>query len=223
MTPLPDEPTVERPVDLVAERYVADYAASDPVVASYLGIPGYDHLLTDLSHDGYQQRDELTRRAYAAMRDVEPSDEREQAAKSSFLERMAVEIDQAEARAPQSRVSVITSELHSIRGSFDLMPKTSPDDWSNISARLGAVPSALDDYRRTLLECADDGYVSAKRQIAEVAAQVRAWTGEVSEGEGFFTGLAKEAEVPDSLASELSANAERAECGVLGVRSLPRS
>ncbi len=199
-----------RPVDAIADRYVADYAAADPVVASYLGIPGYDDKLTDLSPDGYRQREELTRRAFAAMQPTEASDVREQSAKSSFLERLAVEIDQAEARAPQTRVSVISSELHSIRGSFDLMSKSTPDDWSNISTRLAGIPQALADYRQTLVQGADDGYVSAKRQIAEVAAQVRAWTGEVGEGGDFFANLAGEADVPDSLSSDLRANAEKA-------------
>ncbi len=208
MTSAHESPPAERLVDEVADRYVADYAAADPVVATYLGICGYDDTLTDLSADGYDQRDQLTRSAYAAMQKVEPSDDREQAAKSSFLERLAVEIDQAEARAPQSRVSVITSELHSIRGSFDLMPKATADDWSTISARLAAVPHALTDYRETLLQNAGDGYVSAKRQIAEVAAQVRAWTGQGSAAESFFTGLAQAADVPDALAADLTRNAE---------------
>lgn len=200
----------QRPVDAVAEQYVADYAAADPVVATYLGIRGYDDQLTDLTTDGYDARDSLTREAHAAMQEVEPTDDREQAAKSSFLERLAVEIDQSEARAPQTRVSVITSELHSIRGSFDLMPKETPDDWANIATRLGKVPAALTDYRETLLAGARDGYVSAKRQLAEVAAQVRAWTGEGAAGESFFTGLAQSADVPDSLATDLSRNADAA-------------
>ncbi len=199
-----------REVDAIAEQYVADYAAADPVVASYLGIPGYDDRLTDLSAEGYDHRDELTRHAFTAMQGVEPTDAREQAARSSFLERLAVEIDQSEARSPQTRISVISSELHSIRGSFDLMAKSSPEDWSNISARLAAVPAALAAYRRTLLAGADDGYISAKRQIAEVAAQVRAWTGQVGEGGDFFTNLAHEADVPDALAADLAESSARA-------------
>src|SRR4051794_4369801 len=200
-------------VDAIADRYVADYAAADPVTATFLGIAGYDDQLTDLTSDGYDQRDALTRRARAAMAEVEASDDHEQAAKSSFLERLAVEIDQAEARAPQTRVSVISSELHSIRGAFDLMAKATPDDWANISTRLGAIPNALADYRETLLQGAADGYVSAKRQIAEVAAQVRAWTGEVGEGGNFFRNLAGEADVPETLQRELLTNAKQASDG----------
>src|SRR4029079_19595431 len=118
--------------------------------------------------------------------------------------------DRAEPRPPQSGVSLTSSELHSIRGSFDLMAKSTPEDWSNISTRLSAVPAALSDYRQTLLARSDAGYISANRQIAEVAAQVRAWTGQVGEGGDFFSNLAQEADVPDGLARDLAANAAKA-------------
>lgn len=207
MTSQGSEPATHRPVDAIADQFVADYAAADPIVATFLGLPGHDGELTDLSWEGYQQREQLARRAYAAMEAAEPTDEREVAAKAGFLERLGVELDQAEALNPQTRVSVIVSELHSIRGSFDLMPKSSNDDWANISSRLSLIPGALAEYRETLLRGAADGHVSAKRQIAEVAAQVRSWTGDGSNGPGFFTELVEPADVSESLGDELLANA----------------
>src|SRR3954454_19738929 len=168
-----------RLVDAIADRYVEECAAVDPVSATFFGIAGHEAELTDLSWEGFERHDEITRRAYAAMQQATPADAREEAARSSFLERMAVEIDQAEALSPQTRINVISSELHNIRGAFDLMAKASPDDWSNISARLAAIPDTLSDYRDTVRRGADQGRVSAKRQIAELAAQVRSWTGPV--------------------------------------------
>jgi uncharacterized protein (DUF885 family) len=200
----------QRPVDAIAEGYVAEYAAADPVAATYVGIAGYDAELTDLSWDGFEQRHELTRRARAAMEAATPADVRERAAMSSFLERADVELDQGEALSPQTRINVISSELHNIRGAFDLMAKSSPDDWANISARLSAIPAALSAYRETALRGADAGRISAKRQIAEAAAQVRSWTGQVGTGENFFTGLAASADVPETLAADLLRNAQLA-------------
>ena len=55
-------------------------------------------------------------------------------------------------------------------------------------SRLTAVPEALAGYRRTLLESADAGAVSARRQYLEVAAQVRGWTGQTGAG-AFFPEL----------------------------------
>lgn len=64
----------------IADRCVTNYAAADPGVATYLGISGSADQLSDLAADGY---DQLTRSAYAAMQQVEPTDDREQAAKRS--------------------------------------------------------------------------------------------------------------------------------------------
>ena len=61
---------------------------------------------------------------------------------------------------------------------FDLMATEGEEAWTNIDARLAAVPAALDGYRATLSEAADDGHVAARRQLAPVAEQVRGWTGQ---------------------------------------------
>ena len=207
---LPESGPAARPVDAIADQFVNDYAAVDPVSATFIGVSGYDHLLPDLTLDGYAEREALTRAAHEAMRGAEPVDDLERAAKSSFLERLGVELDQADAHTPQSQISVIVSELHSIRGSFDLMPQTTEEDWSNVSKRLAAVPVALGQYKQTLLAEAADGHVSAKRQLAEVAAQVRSWTGQIGAGGDLFRKLAESADVSDSLATELLESAATA-------------
>ena len=40
-------------IDEIAHRYVDEWAPLDPVGATYVGIPGHDHQLTDLSPDGF--------------------------------------------------------------------------------------------------------------------------------------------------------------------------
>ena len=55
-------PSASRPVDAVAERFVDEYAALDPISATYFGLAGYDDVLTDLSPDGYAARGAMTRR-----------------------------------------------------------------------------------------------------------------------------------------------------------------
>ena len=62
-----------RPVDDVAERFVDDYAALDPVAATYIGLPGFEDRLTDLSPDGFGARADLTRRALAAATPARPT------------------------------------------------------------------------------------------------------------------------------------------------------
>ncbi|NUR08698.1 MAG: DUF885 domain-containing protein [Nocardioidaceae bacterium] len=203
-----DSPSPERPVDAVADRYVDDYAALDPIAATYFGIPGREHLLTDLSPDGFAERERLTRAALAAARAATPADEREQVAQESFLERLGLEVEMYDARVPQSQVSVLSSGLHEVRSVFDLMDTEGEEAWTNIDARLAAIPAAVDGYRATLQESADAGLVSAKRQLREVAAQVRQWTGQEGTG-NFFLELVAGGDV-DGLRGRLEQHAREA-------------
>jgi uncharacterized protein (DUF885 family) len=200
-----------RQVDAIADQFVADYAALDPVSATFFGIPGHDGELPDLSPDGYEARTELQRKAREAAAAATPADVREEIAQLSFLERADVELDQAAAHYRQAKVSSIYSELHEIRGAFDLMGRDSEEEWSAISSRLAAVPRALDQWRTTLLEEAAAGRVSPRRQIGLVAEQVRSWTGRSGSGGDFFASIAEEAiDVPDGLRSDLARHAEAA-------------
>src|SRR4051812_35234252 len=181
--------TSAREADEIAERYVVDLAAADPVLATYAGIAGHDHELPDYTPDGYAARTELLRGARAAMAAATPSDDRERVAQSSFLERADVGLAQDDAHTPQSRVSVIESAAHEIRGVFDLMATETEDDWSAISTRLAAVPQALADYRATLLEEAAHGHVSPRRQMLAAATQIQGWTGRSGSGGDVFAQL----------------------------------
>jgi uncharacterized protein (DUF885 family) len=197
-----------RPVDAVAERFVDDYAALDPIAATYLGLPGHEDRLTDLSPDGFAARADLTRKALADATAATPSDEREQVAKDAFLERLGLDVELDEAGVPQSQVSVLTSGLHEVRSVFDLMATEGEEAWSNIDARLAAIPAALEGYRETLVRAADAGDVSAKRQLNAVAEQVRSWTGQDG-GENFFLDLVAGADV-EGLRGDLERHAAAA-------------
>ncbi len=197
-----------READEIAEQYVVDLAAADPLLATYAGIAGHDHELPDLTPDGYAARADLLRSAWAAMAAATPSDDREEVARSSFLERADVGLAQDEAHTAQSRVSVIESAAHEIRGAFDLMPTQTEKDWSAVSARLAAVPQALADYRATLLEEAAHGHVSPRRQMLEAAKQLTSWTGRSGSGGDVFAQLvARASDVPASLESDLARHA----------------
>ncbi len=209
-SPVPATNTPTSPIDAIANAFVENYAALDPLTATYVGITGHEHEITDLSPAGFQARYDLAREARSRMEKTEATDDRSRAAKDAFIERLTVSIDQYDAGTPQSQISVIVSGLHEIRGAFDLMDTGTEDGWADVSARLAAVPAALDGYRATLTLSADDGRVSARRQYAAVAAQVRSWTGQEGEGGNFFTSLAEQAEVPEALARDLATNAAAA-------------
>src|SRR5215210_760077 len=119
-------------VDAIADQYVADSCSLDPLLATYFGITGFENELPDISPDGFSAREQLARQALADMRQAEVADDRRQIAKDAFIERLTVTTDQYEANTPQSQISVITSELHSIRGAFDLMKTDSDEAWTDL-------------------------------------------------------------------------------------------
>ncbi len=178
-----------RTIDALCDQFVEDYAALDPVSATAFGVAGHDDRLTDLSPPGYDARVALVRAAVEAVEAATPVDDREAAARDSFLERNRLELELEAAGLSRSRMSVLWSGLHEIREVFDLMPTEGDEAVANIGARLAAVPTALEGLRVTLSDEARKGNVAAARQYAEVAEQVRRWTGETGEGGDFFAGL----------------------------------
>jgi uncharacterized protein (DUF885 family) len=205
-----DTTTSHRPVHAIADAYVDDYCALDPLTATSLGVPGHDHRLTDYSPEGYAAREELARRAVAAATAAEPVDERERVAREAFLERLGLELELYDAHVPQAEISVISSALHHIRSAFDLMDTDTETAWHNIDARLAAMAPTLDGLRQSLLRSADAGHVAARRQIVAVADQVRHWTGQAGTGGDFFAGLVAGADVGRALASDLAGHARSA-------------
>jgi uncharacterized protein (DUF885 family) len=204
------ENAADRPVDAIANAYVEDYAALDPVTATFLGIAGHDDKLPDLSPDGFKAREALTRKALAFATAATPTDEREQVAKEAFLERLGLEVEMYDARVPQSEISVIRSGLHEIREVFDLMDTEGDDAWAAIDARLAAIPEALEGYRQTLREAAAAGHVSARRQMIEVGAQTRSWLGLEGQGGNVFTKLIAKRDADGALQERLEEHAVQA-------------
>jgi uncharacterized protein (DUF885 family) len=204
-----------RTIDALCDQFVEDYAALDPIAATMIGVAGHDNRLTDLSPAGYDARIELVRAAVEAVEAASPVDDREAAARDSFLERNRLELELEAAGLSRSRMSVLWSGLHEIREVFDMMPTEGEGAIANIGARLAAVPTALEGLRVTLADEARKGNVAAARQYAEVAEQVRRWTGQTGEGRDFFAGLVERlsrsagVEDPTELA-ELSAHASAA-------------
>jgi uncharacterized protein (DUF885 family) len=203
-------PEHTRLVDTIADRYVEDAAALDPVMAAYAGIAGHDNELPDLSPDGFAAREQLDRKALADAQGAQPVDEREQVARDAFVERLGLKVEMLEAGIPQSQVSVVSGPLNQLRGVLDLMPTEGEEAQRNISERLAAIPAALTGYRQTLLEAADNGQVSARRQLGEVTSQLRRWTGQEGTGGDLFRALVDGLDAQGGLAADLDRHAGEA-------------
>jgi len=176
-------------VDELADAFVDEYAALSPNDATYLGIAGHDDRLTDYSPAGFAARDALVRRTLATLAQLAPVDDREAVAREAMIERLGLQAEEYAAGMTQSGLNVIASPLQDLRMVFDLMDTSTPDGWVNVLARLRAVPAALEGYRQTLLACADEGQVAARRQVEACAAQCASWTDRAKDGGDFFDRL----------------------------------
>src|SRR5690606_28910943 len=127
----------------LADWYVDELAALHPLTATYLGIPGYDHLLPDLSPDGFAALADHARRTLAALTGIAPANEPERVAKEAMAERLELELARYDAGETTSELNVVTSALHETRQVFDLMPVDGEEAAANVAARLAAVPAAL--------------------------------------------------------------------------------
>ena len=188
-----------RQIDEIAERYVDEWAPLDPIGATQLGITGHDDRLTDFSPEGHAALAELDRRTLVQLDMVQPADEDERVAKEAMQERLTLSLEMYDAGEVTSQLNVISSALHSVRSVFDLMPLAGEEAEAALTARLAAVPTALSQLRHTLLEAAEHGHVTSRRQIIEVAKQVAIWID--PEGDDVWPGLARRAREAGASAS----------------------
>ncbi|WP_448613694.1 DUF885 domain-containing protein [Modestobacter sp. URMC 112] len=194
-------------LDQLADRFVEDYAASQPAVATYIGVPGHDERWADHSTDGRRAHADLLRRTLAAAEATPPVDRRDEVARSALLERVGAELARFDSGWAQADLNTIDSPLQEFRATFDLMPTGTEEDWATIARRLAAVPEALARYTAGLDDAAAAGRASAARQVRLCAGIARRWAG-TSAQPGFFAEFVAGAPGSDGdspLARDLSA------------------
>ncbi|SHF39726.1 DUF885 domain-containing protein [Streptoalloteichus hindustanus] len=191
----------------ISDRYVEDYAALDPITATYLGVPGHDEKLTDFSPEGHQARAELARRALADLEAARPADADEETAKAVFQERVGLNVEIHDAGLDESALNVIASPVQDLRQVFDLMPTDSAENWTVVARRLTAMPEAVAQLRASLARAADRGNVAAIRQVTRVAEQCETWAG-LRGGRSFFANLIASAEGADGVGPALRTDLE---------------
>src|SRR5690625_4605710 len=117
------------PIDHLAEKYVAEAAKLDPDIAIYLGLEGDKTKFADLSPAGREAEKELLARTRADLSGLEPSDEVDWVTKADLTRELDLGLDMIEAKADQRDLNNLASPSQSIRMSFDMLPKETPEDW----------------------------------------------------------------------------------------------
>ncbi|SDO54277.1 Uncharacterized conserved protein, DUF885 familyt [Klenkia soli] len=195
------------PLEQLADRFVDEYAAADPTMATFLGVPGYDDLWPDHSPTGRAARADLLRRTLAALHDCPAADRGEEVARAAMVERLESELARFDAGWSAADLNSIECPLQDFRSTFDLMPVDTAEQWATVARRITALPAAVDGYLAGLDAAADDGKVAAARQVRLTAALARKWAG-TPHLPGFFTTFT--APAPVELRGELDRAAEGA-------------
>ncbi|MFJ8946130.1 DUF885 domain-containing protein [Streptomyces sp. NPDC102395] len=208
----------------VADAYVDELIALDPVTGTYLGVPESSSRLPDLSPAGQEalarlSRDTLTRLAEAERR---PGAERDVERRCARLlrERLTAQLAVHEAEEGLRAVGNLGMPVHNVREVFTVTPTDTDDDWAAIGRRLRAVPAALAGYRESLELGLERKLYGAPRPTAAFVAQLTEWADTDGSGRGWFEEFA--AAGPESLRAELDEAARTATAAVVELRDFMR-
>ncbi|MGP3536746.1 DUF885 domain-containing protein [Microbacterium sp. RD1] len=213
-----NEPRTPTPIDQIADGWVDTLAELEPTLATYIGRSEFNDRFGDYSPAGHERVAEATRSTLAALEAAQPVDAVDEVTRDDLSRELRLSLELSDAKWHLRDLNVIASPAQDIRAVFDLMPTGTTEDWSVVSARLGALPTAVDGYIRTLRQGIAEGVVPARRQVVEVVTQIARYTSD----SGFFAEFAADAApaegaLPASLARDLAdrANAARVAYGAL--------
>ncbi|MER7753820.1 DUF885 domain-containing protein [Kitasatospora sp. NPDC097643] len=179
----------------IADDYVAEVAALDPVVAVRLGAQPGDDRQPDLSPAGFEALAALARRTLATLDAAERSsggswaEPADRSCARLLRERLTAELAVHDAGDHYRQLRNVNSPVHQLRGILTMMPTDTDEDWAAVAGRLQKLPAALDGYRATLAEGIARGLLSAPRQARAVVDQLDAWTGRSDGGASWFAGF----------------------------------
>src|SRR3954452_4972610 len=194
-------------VRALADRYLLESCALDPIRSTSLGVPGYERLLTDYSPEGVAARATLAREALTELDAVPTDDDADRRCASLLRDRLGTELDLVEAGEPLRSLRIIGSPVGSLRSVFDLMAHDTPEQWADAAARMGGIPGAYAPFEASLREGVHRGLFAAPRQAEACAEQAATWAGQRDRAPWFET-LA--ASAPDGVRPEAEAQARRA-------------
>jgi uncharacterized protein (DUF885 family) len=203
----------------VADAYVDDLVALDPITGTYLGVPDSYRLLPDLSPAGHEARAELARNTLKKLTRAQAApggdSDAERRCARLLRERLTSELAVHDAGESFRAISNIASPAHSIREAFTLTPAETPENYADLAARLRAVPAALEGYRESLAEGLARDMPAGPRQVETVIGQIGEWTGDGGSG-SWFAALTTDG--PQLLRAELDAAAAEATAAYAGLR-----
>lgn len=200
----------------VADAYVDDLIALDPVTGTYLGVKESSSRLPDYSPTGQEALARLARTTLAGLDEAErqpgADSDVERRCGRLLRERLTAELAVYEADEHLRAIGNMATPGHSVRDIFTVTPSRTDEDWAAIAERLRAVPGALAGYRESLQLGLDRKLFAAPRPTATFIGQLTEWTDTDGSGRGWYEDFA--AAGPDALRTELD-EAARVATGAL--------
>jgi uncharacterized protein (DUF885 family) len=173
----------------IADRFCDRFGALDPCSATYAGISGHDHEMTDFSPTGTAARIDLVRETLTALDEAALAGDDDRRAADVMRERFVLELEQYEAGERLRDVRIIASPIQGARQCFDLMPLDTEEEWAVAAERMRRVPESLESIEASLREGVERGLVAARRQALACAEQAATWGGQ-GDDTPFFRALA---------------------------------
>ncbi|NUP36903.1 MAG: DUF885 domain-containing protein [Streptomyces sp.] len=208
----------------VADAYVDELIALDPVTGTYLGVKESSSRLPDLSPAGQEALAELARRTLARLDAAEQQpgadSDIERRCGRLLRERLNAELAVHEAEEGLRRVGNMATPAHSVREVFTVTPDQSEEDWAAIAERLRAVPAAYAGYRESLSLGLERKLHAAPRPTATFVEQLTEWSDPDGKGRGWFEDFASAG--PEALRAELDEAARAATAAVVELRDWMR-
>ncbi|PKW06348.1 Uncharacterized conserved protein, DUF885 familyt [Streptomyces sp. 1222.5] len=200
----------------VADAYVDDLIALDPITGTYLGVQESSSRLPDYSPAGREALAELARTTLTKLDEAErrpgADSDVERRCGRLLRERLTAELAVHEADEHLRAVGNMHTPGHSVRDIFTVTPSQTDEDWAAIAERLRAVPAALAGYHESLQLGLDRKLFGAPRPTATFIEQLTEWTDTDGSGRGWFEDFADGG--PQALRTELK-EAARAATGAL--------
>ncbi|MEU7470610.1 DUF885 domain-containing protein [Streptomyces sp. NPDC044984] len=207
----------------VADAYVDELIALDPVTGTFLGVKESSSRLPDLSPAGQEALAELQRATLARLDEAErrPGADSgiERRCARLLRERLTAELAVHEADEGLRSVGNLGTVAHSVREVFTVTPAETEEDWAAIAERLRAVPAALAGYRESLALGLERKLYAAPRPTETFVGQLTEWA-DTGGGRGWFEDFA--AAGPDALRTELDEGARAATAAVVELRDWMR-
>ena len=198
------------PVYSLSDDYINSVAQLDPAAATYMGIAGHDHEMTDFSPAGHDARANNDRQTLAKLNALDTSANSDRLAAGVLRESLEISGEEYDANEHLVSIRVIAGDVDAARSIFDLMPTDTAEQWSVIAERMAKVPQAFAGMRESWKLGLDRGVKAQRRQVLASSEQLATWAGRKA-APAFFEQFAESAAaVPGAPLEQLRKAAKNA-------------